>query len=118
MVLGVEVAFVSVPMKGQRQRILLKEWRKYRNLTQERLAERAGVTQGLISQLENNHTDWTGDVLARLAEALGCEPADLLVRNPLDPDGIWSIHDQLLQASPLEREQVRRVTDALLRKVG
>jgi transcriptional regulator with XRE-family HTH domain len=99
----------------RRQRMYLREWRKFRNLTQERLADRAGVSQGLISQLENDRTDFTGEVLASLADALACEPADLLIRNPLDDDAIWTIHDQLLKATKQERDQVQRITSALLK---
>lgn len=107
-----------VPIMAQRQRILLKEWRNFRGLTQERLASRAGVTQGLISQLENDRTDYSGEVLAALADALGCTPADLLIRNPTQPDAVWSIMDNLRSATPEEREQVRRVTDAMLKKAS
>lgn len=105
-------------MAHQKQRILLRKWRDFRGLTQERLAERAGVSQGLISQLENNKTDFTGDVLAALAYALGCDPADLLMRDPTDPDALWSIHDALKKATPQERDQVKRVADALLQKAS
>lgn len=100
---------------AQKQRIYLKEWRTFRNLTQARLADRAGVSQGLISQLENNHTDFTGEVLANLAEALGCEPADLLIRNPLIRDAVWSITDNLKKATVEQKEQVERVVEALLK---
>jgi len=106
------------PIMAIRQRILLKEWRNYRGLTQARLADRAGVTQGLISQLENDRTDYSGEVLAALADALACTPADLLIRNPAQPDAVWSIMDNLRSASPEEREQVRRVTDAMLKKAS
>lgn len=71
-----------------RRRLFVREWRKHRGLTQEALAARAGVTQGLISHLENGRTDFTGNLLARLAEALQCNPADLLIRTPSDPDPI------------------------------
>lgn len=61
-----------------RRRFFLAAWRKHRGLSQEDLAERAGVTQGLISQLETGKTDYTGETLEKLAKALDCEPGDLL----------------------------------------
>lgn len=79
----------------QRRRWFLKEWREYRDLSQERLADRVGVTQGLISQLENNRVNYTSDLLEKLADALLCEPADLLIRNPMDAEAPWSIWDTL-----------------------
>lgn len=59
------------------------EWRKYRDLTQEELAERVGLTSGAISQLENGIIAYKQPTLEALAEALGCQPGDILSVNPL-----------------------------------
>lgn len=91
---------LGMAQKRQRRRWFLREWRRYRNLSQEALASRIGKTQGLISQLERNQTSYTGDLLEALADALMCEPADLLIRNPTDPNAPWSIWDTL---PPTER---------------
>ena len=45
--------------KPRKARHFLREWRKYRQLTQERLAERISVTPGTISQLENGQISYT-----------------------------------------------------------
>lgn len=68
--------------KPSKPKHFLKEWRVYRGLTQERLAERMGVSNGLISQLENGQTAYTQSTLEGAAFALNCEPADLLTRDP------------------------------------
>lgn len=81
--------------KPKRRRLFLTEWRKHRQLTQEQLAERTGLSQGMISQLETGRSDFTGNLLDLLAEALMCEPADLLVRNPADSEAPWSVWDTL-----------------------
>lgn len=73
-------------MPRLRRKLFLRPWRKHRRLSQEALAARAGLTQGLISQLENNQADYSGTTLESLAEALQCNPADLLIREPTDPD--------------------------------
>lgn len=87
---------VQTRFKQPKRRTFLKEWRKYRdNLTQERLAERADVSQGMISQLETGESDYTGELLEKLAYALRCEPADLIMRNPLDTEAPWSIWERL-----------------------
>ena len=70
------------PKVGQRQ--YLRDWRKHRKLSQEELADRAGVTHGLISQLERGITGLTHDRLANLAAALDCSAADLLAGPPSD----------------------------------
>src|SRR3990167_4297611 len=86
----------------QRRPLFLREWRKHRALTQEQLAERTGLTQGLISQLENNTSDYSGQTITALAEGLNCEPADLMMRNPMDPEAPWSIWETL---KPVEKRQ-------------
>jgi transcriptional regulator with XRE-family HTH domain len=80
--------------KPKKPRHFIREWRKHRGYTQERLAEMVGVSDGAISQLERGDTSYTQPMLEALAEALMCEPADLIIRNPLDPEGIWSIWDK------------------------
>lgn len=90
----------------QRRRWYLKEWREHRELSQERLADRVGVTQGLISQLENNRVNYTSDLLEKLADALMCEPADLLMRNPRDPEAPWSIWDTLPQPARVQAIEI------------
>jgi len=89
--------------KRQRGRLFLREWREYRQLSQDALASRIGKTQGLISQLENGKVNYTGALLEALSDALRCEPADLIMRNPQDPEAPWSIWDRL---RPVERKQV------------
>lgn len=101
--------------KRQRRRHFIKEWRTYRGYSQEKLADMTGLTQGYISQLERFLTDFTGETLEVLAEALMCDPADLLMRNPEDPDAIWSIWEN---ASEAERRQIVTIAEALKRSSG
>lgn len=99
----------------RRRRLFLKEWRTHRGLRQAQLAERSGVSQGLISQLENNATDYSGKTLEALAEALQCDAADLIMRNPTDPEAPWSIWDTLKQG---EQRQAIEIMKALKRASG
>jgi XRE family transcriptional regulator, master regulator for biofilm formation len=60
--------------------------RKERGMTQSELAERAGVSQAIISRLENKvRTNVNADVLKGLAKALGCT-TDYLVGMHEDED--------------------------------
>jgi len=68
--------------KPKKARHFVHEWRKYRKLTQEELAERIGVTPGAISQLENGIVNYTQPTLEALAVALECEPGDILSKDP------------------------------------
>lgn len=101
--------------KARPIRHYVREWRKYRGLTQERLAERTPFTTGAISQLETGRTKYTQDMLEALAEALQCTPADLLMRDPLREGSVWSIEDQLKRATPERRSQIIAVVETLLK---
>lgn len=97
-------------------RHFVKEWRKYRGWTQERLAECAGMTPGNLSLLENHRQGFSRGGLERISECLNCEPGHLLSVNPLNDNAIWSIWETASQA---ERSQIVSVARALVtRKSG
>lgn len=77
--------------KGERRRHFIGEWRRYRDLTQEQLADRLETTKQTVSRIENGVQPYGQDFLEACADALGCEPADLIMRNPEEPEGLWSI---------------------------
>lgn len=65
--------------------IALREKRKERGMTQTELAEKAGVRQATISELETGETRRVDlDVLDRLCKALRVEPGELIVRAPTE----------------------------------
>lgn len=102
----------NVPVAKQRHYI--KEWRKHRGLSQEQLAERLGVSRPQITKFEKNTRQPDLAELEVLAEILRCEPADLIMRDPTDPDGIWSIWDTL---APTERSQVVEIAKTFKKAV-
>jgi DNA-binding Xre family transcriptional regulator len=95
---------------------LLSKWRKYRDgMTQEELAERAGVTHGLISQLETGKTRYGQETLEALAEVLNCKPADILNVDPTKEGAIWSLWET---ASEAERAQIVAIGHAVVKKAS
>lgn len=90
----------------------IREWRKFRGYSQERLAEMVGVTHGAISQLENGRTHYTQSMLEALADALMTEPASLLMRDPTATEAIWTLWDQ---AKPAQRRQIEAIADTILK---
>ncbi|MFC5553249.1 helix-turn-helix domain-containing protein [Methylobacterium iners] len=92
-------------VKGDRARgrHFIAEWRAYRGLTQEQLAERMATTKASISRVENYISSYTQDFLEACAYALMCEPADLIMRNPQDTSAPWSLWERAKEA---EREQI------------
>lgn len=96
-----------------RKRHFLKEWRRYRGLTQEQLAERIDTSASTISQLETGKQGYTQRTLEELALALATEPASLLAENPADGGDVWRLLERLRQLSPTARRQALTILDAL-----
>lgn len=99
------------PKKAKR-RYYFREWRKHRGLTLQRLADRSGLSAGGLSQLETGKQGFTDTTLEVLADALNCEPGDLLTRNPLDKAAPWSVWETL---TPMQREQATEMLKILSR---
>lgn len=103
----------TLPDMAER-RIFFREWRKHRGLTLQRLADRLeGVTTyASLSRIERGRQPYDRKILEAVADALDCEPADLLSRDPAAPDyKAWRIINGM---KPEQREQAVRVLEALL----
>lgn len=105
--------------KNQKRRpTFIRAWRKHRGLTLERLSSRLeelgqkelGPSQ--LSMLERGERGYTQDTLEALADALGTDVASLLIRNPGDPEAIWSVWEQ---AKPGQRRAIVEVAKTLLK---
>jgi len=91
------------------RRNFIKEWREFRDLTQAQLADRSGLAEPTISQLENSEIGYSHRSLESLADALDCEPGDLLSRPPQHA----KTHDILARLSPEELQQLVAVVKVL-----
>lgn len=98
----------------QRRRIFLKEWRKFRGLTQEQLAEKVGMVVSNISQLEQGRQGYSKEGLEALAGALNCEPGHLLSVDPTGPEAIWPIWDI---ADPAQRRIIVDISKTIVKRV-
>jgi DNA-binding XRE family transcriptional regulator/PHD/YefM family antitoxin component YafN of YafNO toxin-antitoxin module len=56
----------------------VRVWREHRGLTVRALAEKAGLTQPFVSQIETGKRDGTVATMRRIAEALGVALDDLV----------------------------------------
>jgi transcriptional regulator with XRE-family HTH domain len=75
--LSVTMAPIKKPPHA-RNRTFIKEWRVKAGLTQEALAGALKVNQSTISSLEVGKFPYRQDLLERMAQIFGCEPADIL----------------------------------------
>lgn len=83
---GCVLQFPTMSTTGPRLPILrpnrITELRKALGVTMQQLAVSANITRGHLGNLERGERELTKPVMERLAEHLGCMPADLL--NPED----------------------------------
>lgn len=70
----------------RRRRHFIKEWREFRSLTQQQLADILKTTKTSISRIEDLKTGYTQDFLEACADALGTHAATLLSRAPTPAD--------------------------------
>ena len=91
----------------------IREWRKFRaNMTLERLAERVGTSHATLSRIERGLQPWNEGLLRAISEALGTDVVNLLIRDPSDPEGIWSLWDK---AEPVQRQQIVETAKIILK---
>jgi transcriptional regulator with XRE-family HTH domain len=64
----------------------LRDWRKWRGLTQTKLSELSGVTRPTVTRLENGKVRYNQDQLELLSAALGTKPWHLIAIDPTDLD--------------------------------
>ena len=93
----------------------LQQWRRHRSLTQQKLADRAGLSHSTISRLENGQTNLTRATAALLAAALMIDIADLF-RDPGDPHGVWSLARNLTKLPPDQRRMVETIINTFLKE--
>jgi transcriptional regulator with XRE-family HTH domain len=113
---------VKTRFKEGPPRHFIREWRKFRDLTLERLAERVGVTHGAIAQLERGEVAYTQSMLEALADGLNCSPADLIGRPPEKEYGIRPDLQRLVElaegAKPDEVRQIEGFAEYVTRKAS
>lgn len=96
----------------------IKEWRRYRGLTQEQLAARLEIDRTTVSKIESGKQEYSQGFLEAAAYAMRCEPADLIMRNPSQPSAIWSIWDSIPDAEKPKAIAILSTLADLSRKVG
>lgn len=101
--------------KPQRQRLrhFIKEWRDYRGLTQEQVADRIGISPTTFGRIEGSKVPYNQDFLELAADALRCEPWDLLHR---DPNKEGDVVDLMRHLSDRQREEAAEYIRFLAQK--
>lgn len=81
---------------ARRRRVFFREWRERESvdLTLEAVADRMGTTKSTVLKLETGEVMYSAGSLLLYAQAVGCEPTDLITRPPpppgqIEPIDIW-----------------------------
>lgn len=98
----------------------LRQWREEagkkhrgREYTLEEVGEVVGLSHAQLGRIERRLQKYNQELLERLAELYGTEPASLIMRDPSKEGGIWSIWDQAMAG---EREKIEEYADMLVKR--
>ena len=86
-----------------RSKVFIKEWREFRKLTQDDLAEELGSTKTSVSRLERGEQALTIDVLDELARILKTTRLAILSRAPGEDD---DVHAAWERAKPADKRRI------------
>lgn len=95
---------------GQR----LKALREARNLSQRQLAEQCGVTNGMISMVEQNRTSPSVATLKKILEGMTVSMSEFFAAESTGEEKIFFRHNELREITPAETGDVK----AVFRQVG
>src|SRR5690348_11058985 len=94
-------------------RHFLRAWRKHRGKTLEQVAEHLHMSHSQLSRIETFKQPYNQELLEALAELYVCDVVDLLIRDPADPEGMWSLWET---AKPGQRRQIRELAEVVIRR--
>jgi transcriptional regulator with XRE-family HTH domain len=95
---------VAVPKNRPRTKSFLRAWRVHRGLSQEAAASRLDLDRTTLSKIENGKVPYNQVLLEMAAEAYGCEPADLIMRDPKSE--VWSLLETVRKLPPDQQNQI------------
>jgi transcriptional regulator with XRE-family HTH domain len=93
-----------------RRPTFVRQWRQHRGLTQKELADRLETSAASISRLEKGDQPYSQETLEAIADALDCEPQDLISHEP-GTDAMRALWEQ---ANPDDRETITGLARAIL----
>jgi transcriptional regulator with XRE-family HTH domain len=101
-----------VKTKALHRRTYIREWRKFRKMTLEQLAERIsdGMGASALSMLERGKRRYTQESLENIATALVTTPTALLGRRPNDAEDIWLLWEN---ATSDQRAQIAEIAKTI-----
>lgn len=96
-------------------RHFLRAWRKHRGKTLETVAAELHMSHSQLSRIERGGQPYNQELLEALANLYMCDVVDLLIRDPSDPEKMWTLWER---AKPGERRRIAAIAETLLRETG
>jgi transcriptional regulator with XRE-family HTH domain len=96
----------------QRKPTFIRQWRQHRGLTQQQLADRLDTSPASISRLEKGDQPYSQETLEAIADALNCEPQDLIAAEP----GTEAMRSLWVQATPEDRETITELAQTIIKR--
>lgn len=94
----------------------LREWRQFRHMTQQELAEAIGTSKTVISEMERGNLQLSPKWLRKMAPVLETQAGYILDHDPADLDNdiieIWGKIDEQ------DRDQAARVLRSFVKRTG
>lgn len=98
-----------------RQKTFFRQWRDFRGLSQEEVADRCEIDRSTVSRVERGENPYDQDFLERFALAVGCDPQDLISIDPLKSDAPRLIYSHVRKATHEKQQEILRIVEALLK---
>ena len=96
--------------------IYFREWREWKNFTQQELADRMDTTAATVSRIETGERDWSKGYLEAFSFVIGCPNVVDPISRPPPAHGQKPSIDELIKNAPLEtQKQILLVVEALLK---
>jgi transcriptional regulator with XRE-family HTH domain len=80
----------------------MRQWREYKEMTLEEVGEAVGLSHAQLGRIERGLQPYNQELLEALAELYGTAPASLIMRDPTNDEGIWSLWDQAKEAERID----------------
>lgn len=87
----------------QFRRTFIRQWREHRGMTLEQLGEAIHLSHAQLGRIERGLQPYNQALLEAVADVLGTDVPSLIMRDPTDDTGIWSIWDH---AKVAERQMI------------
>lgn len=108
---------VKKPLRTRRP-TFIRAWRGYRKLSQDRVAERIGISRENYGRIESGKVPYNQDFLEMCSVALNCTVSDLLEHHPTAEPEMDALRQLLASASDADKKRILAVAKTLLENNG